>query len=244
METRISDTHTHILPGVDDGSPDMDTSMRMVDVAYEEGTRRLFLTPHYMSGHNDYDPASLKSRFAEVEQEVKTHYPDLELYLGNEVFYTSGALKDLRDGLIQTMAGSRYVLVEFSPKDSFERIYQATREITNAGYRMLIAHHERYKCLEKKRDHMYRLADMGAYFQTNASALVKGEGYTPSSPSRWNKKALIDDWVSFLGSDAHDMGHRAPKVADAAAWIRHKNHESADSILWYNTQAIIDDKPI
>ena len=244
MEQRISDIHTHILPGVDDGSPDMDTSMRMVDVAYEEGTRRLFLTPHYMSSHNDYDPASLKSRFAEVEQEVKLHYPDLELYLGNEVYYTSSALKDLRDGLIQTMAGSRYVLVEFSPRDSFERIYQATREITNAGYRMLIAHHERYKCLEKKKDRMYRLADMGAYFQTNASALVKGEGHTPSSPSRWNKKALTDDWVSFLGSDAHDMGYRAPRVSEAAAWIRHKNPASADSILWHNTQAIIDDKPL
>ncbi len=244
MEQRIADIHTHILPGVDDGSPDIETSMRMVDVAYAEGTRRLFLTPHYMSGHNDYDPANLRSRFAEIEQEVKSKYPDMELYLGNEVYYTSSALQDLRDGLIQTMAGSRYVLVEFSPKDSFERIYQATREITNAGYFMLVAHLERYRCLERKKDHLYRLTDMGACFQTNASALVKGEGHTPSSPSRWNKKVVIDDWVAFLGSDAHDMGYRAPRVAEAAAWIQHKNPSSADEILWHNSQAIIDDKPL
>jgi len=244
LERKLADIHTHILPGVDDGSPDMDTSMRMVDVAYNEGTRRLFLTPHYMSGHNDYEPSSLKSRFAEVEQEVKRVYPDMELYLGCEVYYTSGVIEDLRAGLIETMAGSRYVLVEFSPKDRFEKIYQATREITNAGYRMLVAHVERYKCLEKKKDHLYRLTDMGACFQTNASALVKGDGHTPSQPSRWSKKMVTDGWINFLGSDAHDMKYRAPRVADAAEWIRHKNPAEAENILWSNVQAIIDDKPL
>lgn len=242
MEQKIADIHTHILPGVDDGSPDMETSIAMADIAYSQGTRRLFLTPHYMSGHNEYDPDSLKLRFAEAEREIRGRYPDLELYLGSEVYYTSGCLEDLRTGKIPTMAGSRYVLVEFSPKDSFEKIYQATREITNAGYLMLIAHVERYLCLEKKRDRIAKLADMGAYFQTNASAVVRGEGHTPSHVSRWNKKMVTDGMISFIGSDAHDMGYRAPRVADAAEWIRRKEPLSADSIIWGNSQAIIDDK--
>lgn len=244
MESRIADIHTHILPGVDDGSPDMETSMRMVEIAYNEGTRRLFLTPHYMSDHNDYEPGDLNAVFKEIEQETRRRYPDLELYLGNEVYYTRGTLEDLRDGKIQTMAGSRYVLVEFSPKDSFEKIYQATREITNAGYFMLIAHVERYHCMEKKRNHFERLVSMGASFQTNASALVKGEGHAPSTVSRWNRKAVMDDWISFIGSDAHDTGYRAPRVDEAASWIRRKNSSSADDLLWVNSQAIIDDKPI
>lgn len=242
MEHRIADIHTHILPGVDDGSPDMETSMAMVDIAYSQGTRRLFLTPHYMSGHNDYEPGSLKPRFAEAEQEIKRKYPALELYLGSEVYYTQGCVEDLRAGLIPTMAGSRYVLVEFSPKDSYEKIYQATREITNAGYLMLIAHVERYLCLEKKRDRIEKLADMGAYFQTNASAIVRGEGHTPSQVSRWNRKMVTDGRISFFGSDAHDMRYRAPRVAEAAEWIRRKEPSYADLILWGSSQAIIDDK--
>ncbi|MBR3124480.1 MAG: histidinol-phosphatase [Mogibacterium sp.] len=244
MESRKADIHTHILPGVDDGSPDMETSMRMIDIAYSEGIRRLFLTPHYMSGHNDYEPGTLKPRFAEIEQEAKRNYHDLELYLGNEVYYTPGTLEDLKAGKIETMAGSRYVLVEFSPRDSFEKIYQATREITNRGYFMLVAHVERYRCMEKKRDHFDRLAGMGAYFQTNASAIVKGEGHAPSTVSRWNRKVVIEDWISFLGSDAHDMKYRAPRVAEAAEWIRRKNPSSADSILWSNSQALLNDKPL
>ena len=244
MERRIADIHTHILPGVDDGSPDMDTSMRMVDTAYNEGTRRLFLTPHYMSDHNDYEPGTLKAGFAEIEQEVKRVYPDLELYLGNEVYYTRGTLQDLRAGKIETMAGSRYVLVEFSPKDSFEKIYQATREITNAGYLMLVAHVERYRCMEKRKDHFERLASMGAYFQTNASAIVRGEGHAPSTVSRWNRKVVMDDWIAFLGTDAHDMRYRAPRVAEASEWIRRKNPASAECLLWSNSQAILDDKPL
>lgn len=242
MEQRIADIHTHIMPGVDDGSPDMDTSMAMVDVAYGQGTRRLFLTPHYMCGNNDYEPESLRPRFAEIEQEIKKRYPDLELYLGSEVYYTSGCLADIRTGKIPTMAGSRYVLVEFSPKDTFEKIYQATREITNAGYLMLVAHVERYRCLEKKYDRLERLADMGAYFQTNASALVRGEGHAPSQVSRWNRKMASDGIISFLGSDAHDMRYRSPKVAEVAEWIRHKNPPAAGYILWNNSQALINDK--
>ena len=242
MDYKIADIHTHILPGVDDGAPDMDTSMQMIDVAYNEGTRRLFLTPHYMSRHNDYEPRALKPIFAEVEQEARRHYPELEIYLGTEIYYTSGVLEDLRAGLIETMADSRYVLVEFSPKDSFEKIYQAAREITNAGYRMLVAHVERYKCLERKKDRLYRLADMGVTFQTNASAIVKGEGHTPSQPSRWNRKMVTEDWISFVGTDAHDMKYRAPRIVEAASWIQNKNPASAADILWNNSQAIIDDK--
>ena len=242
MDNMTADIHTHILPGVDDGSPDMETSLAMADIAYSEGTRRLFLTPHYMSGHNDYEPESLLPRFGEVSQEIKKRHPDLELYLGSEVYYTQGCLADLRSGKIPTMAGSRYVLVEFSPKDSFEKIYQATREITNAGYLMLVAHVERYRCLERKFDRLARLADMGAYFQTNASAIVKGEGHAPSTVSRWNRKVVTEGLISFLGSDAHDMRYRAPRVAEAAEWIRHKNPSAADRILWSNSQAIINDK--
>lgn len=244
MEQRIADIHSHILPGVDDGSPDMETSLRMIRIAYEEGTRRLFLTPHYMSGRNDYEPGTLTDRFAEFEDAVRSDYPDLELYLGNEIYYSSGILQDLRDGMIETMADSRYVLVEFSPRDSFEIIYQAAREITNAGYRMLIAHVERYHCLEKKKDRLLRMEEMGVYFQTNASALVKGEGKTPSQVSRWNRKMVMDDWISFIGSDAHDARNRAPRIAGAAAWINKKNPSAAEDILWTNSQAIIDDKPL
>lgn len=244
MEFKIADIHTHILPGVDDGSPDMDTSMHMIDIAYSEGTRRLFLTPHYMSGHNDYEPESLRPRFAEIEQEVKRNYPDLELYLGSEVYYTPGVVEDLRSGKIETMAGSRYLLVEFSPRDSFGKIYQAAREITNAGYRLLVAHVERYHCLEKNRDHLDMIADMGTYFQTNASALVRGEGKAPSTVSRWNRKMVIENRITFLGSDAHDMRYRAPRVSGAAEWIRRKNPAIADRLIWINSQAIIDDRPL
>ena len=59
----LFDIHCHILPGVDDGSRDMESSLDMLRIAYEEGTRQIILTPHYMLGRNSYTYAELDERF-------------------------------------------------------------------------------------------------------------------------------------------------------------------------------------
>ena len=61
----LFDIHCHILPGVDDGSRNIETSLEMIDIAYSEGTRRIILTPHYILGHNTYTYAELDQKFDE-----------------------------------------------------------------------------------------------------------------------------------------------------------------------------------
>lgn len=234
-----TDIHTHILPGVDDGAPDIGTAMEMLAISYGENVRRLFLTPHYIRGGNQYRPEELDQIFAELSAKAKPEFPDLELYLGNEILYTAGISDDLRDGKIHTMDGSRYVLVEFMVGISYKELYEAMKEITRVRYWPIIAHVERYRCLMKKPERIQELAQMGIYFQLNAEGLLGGMF---DEDARWRRKLVKEQYISFLGSDAHNTEQRAPYMKDAVRWVRSKSVSGryADGLTTENALAIIE----
>ena len=171
--TYIADIHSHILPGVDDGAGDPETSAKLLSKAYEEGTRILFFTPHYQRGRNKYKPQDLDALYNAIAKVIGSRWPDMKLCLGNEVYYEPGIKEDLKAGLIHTMAGTRYVLVEFSRNTSVKNVFRAVREVTADGHKMIVAHVERYPALVEDRESMEKLKDMGVLFQMNAEALRK-----------------------------------------------------------------------
>ena len=213
------DIHNHILPGVDDGAENMEESLSMIDVAYKEGTRNLILTPHYERGKNRYTKEELKTRFWELCQEVEKSHPDMNLYLGNEILYTDGIVDDLKNGLIQTMNDTKYVLVEFNIRISYNELYQAIRKIINARFRPIIAHVERYRCLFKHIERIDELVSMEAYLQMNISSVYGG---FLDENARWCKKLVKEGYISFFGTDAHDLDDRAPYINDYVGWIEKK----------------------
>lgn len=213
------DIHSHILPGVDDGAQTKEESLSMIKIAYEEGTRNIMLTPHYMRGKNCYNKEELHRRFEEFQEEVYKEYPDIKLYLGNEVLYEDGIVEDLKEGLIQTMNDTKYVLVEFNIRISYTQLYQAIRSITNARFRPIIAHVERYRCLFKHIERIDELVGMEAYLQMNVSSVYGG---ILDENARWCKKLIKEEYISFLGTDAHDLEDRAPYVKDYVGWINKK----------------------
>ena len=213
------DIHSHILPGVDDGAESLDESLLMIGLAHKEGTRKIMLTPHYEKGKNRYTKPELHQKFELLQAEVQKAYPDMELYLGNEVLYTDGIVDDLKAGLIQTMNDTKYVLVEFNIRISYNELYQAIRKITNARFRPIIAHVERYRCLFKNIDRIDELVDMESYLQMNISSVYGG---LLDENARWCKKLVREGYISFFGTDAHDMDDRAPYINDYVGWIEKK----------------------
>ena len=94
----ITDIHSHIIPGVDDGSKTFEMTKNMLDIAYSEGTRGIILTPH----HNPYrwknTVETLHERYSEIRDYCEGAYPDMEIYLGNEIYYFEETLNDLESG--------------------------------------------------------------------------------------------------------------------------------------------------
>lgn len=213
------DIHSHILPGVDDGAQTKAEAMKMIEVSYTEGIRGIVLTPHYVRGKNPYSREELLRQFEEFNKEVQKQYPEMDLYLGNEILYEDGVVEDLKAGFIQTINNTKYVLVEFNVRISYDQLYEAIRKLINARFRPIIAHVERYQCLFKKKNRMDELIGMEAYFQMNISSTYGG---MLEETARWCRKLVKEEYISFFGTDAHDLEDRAPYVRDYVGWIEKK----------------------
>lgn len=236
------DIHSHMLPGVDDGAQTMEEALSMIDLSYKEGTRNLILTPHYVRGKNKCTKEELRERFEAFKTEVEKTHPDMKLYFGNEVLYEEGIIQDLKDGMIQTMNDTKYVLVEFNIRTSYSQIFEAMQKIENARFRPIIAHVERYRCLFKHIERIDELSRMEVLLQMNISSVYGG---LLDENARWCKKLVKEEYISFFGTDAHDMEERAPYINDYVSWIEKKcGLDYLERAFLTNPQKMVENKYI
>lgn len=228
MKEIYMDLHAHIIPEVDDGSESMEQSMRMIDQAYSEGVRAIIATPHYGVVNYDYDAQEAQENLRELRREVKKKYPDMNIFMGNEIYYIQGVAEELISGKAKSLANTSYVLVEFNTSIDFGVIERAVDEFTLNGYRTIIAHAERYKCLENYEEGVQELIDRGAYIQINCRSIIGGrnsgkkrkEGFHLEDRAKWCRKLLEADLVHFVSSDCHDDGRRCPMFKEAVLTMK------------------------
>jgi protein-tyrosine phosphatase len=224
------DLHTHILPGVDDGSRSMEQTVRMLQIAYDEGIRTIIATPHYIAGAKNLTPEQLKLICSQVQDEAWKIDRDMKILLGNEIYYSESVLEALQSGTALTLAGSRYVLVEFSPKETFNNIFRGLTRLTGAGYLPIIAHIERYRCLYKKEDSIVELHGLGCYLQMNCNSLLGG---ILDTEAMYHRKLIQLGLIHFLGSDCHDDQIRIPCMMKAKKRLHKRCDEGMLSKLFY-----------
>lgn len=198
-ETYI-DIHSHILPGVDDGSDGMETTLTMVDKAYQQGVRIMIATPHYRIGHRHRTVEELQRIYNQTCEKIAEKYTDFKLYLGNEIFYSDGVEEKILQGRALTLGGTRYILVEFRTDESYSRIRQALIILAREGYVPILAHGERYRNLMEKESRVKELKQMGVLLQINADSIKK------------HKRLVRKGYVDFLATDCHNLKERAPNM--------------------------------
>ena len=236
------DIHCHILPGVDDGSKNMDLSLKMLDYAYEEGIRAHILTPHYHGGYVETDRSIIDQRYRELCALEKERHPDVTLFIGHEIYYYPSVPEWIEEGRVHTLADSNYVLLEFSTRVEKRELLEAVQNLCGHGYYPVLAHVERYECLVGSPGYVGDLIDNGAYIQVNSRSFT-GEG--GMWVKRFLKKLLREEMIHFIGTDAHSMGGRKPEMADCADYIIKKcSREYAASILYGNAVNIVNNEPL
>ena len=105
------DIHTHVLPGIDDGSRDLRTSMRMLMMAYKYGTRRVIATPHFRGDRYTATPDQIYRLTEQLNENIQTvGLQDLKVYPGNEILYDSRTSRYLREGRVLGLADTTYAL--------------------------------------------------------------------------------------------------------------------------------------
>lgn len=237
------DMHIHLLPGVDDGSKSMDITKQMLVKAYNQGVRNFIATPHYISGRTHQTKEDLKSILGEVKKEAKSIVPDIQIHLGNELYYSESIISDLIEGRAATLCESDYVLVEFATNISYNELYQAMRRFLEVGYRPILAHVERYECLYKENDKLAGLISLGVYIQMNATSIMGG---FLDSRASYCRTLINQGMVHLLGSDAHGAEKRPPIMLDAVKILEKKRVPETllEQILFDNPERIIHNKYI
>lgn len=240
MYSGYMDFHSHILPGLDDGSRDMEMTCEMIKRAYEQGVRTLMATPHsYPGGRQPQGDAVLKLA-EQVQQEMAGKYPDLRILPGNEILYRESIVQELENGQVLSMNQGRYVLVEFYPSESYKRIYYGLKELVENGYFPVVAHVERVDVLFRDPDKIKELVKAGCYMQSNCEAYMGGFW---DRRSKKMMKLLENGWIHFLGSDAHDLQERAPVMADCVRKLEGKvAPERLEKLLYINPKRCLENK--
>jgi len=193
------DIHSHVLPFVDDGSPDVVSSLRLVEEAQKIGVTDLFLTPHYMKIRNYLsDYPHNREIFESFSASVREAGLSIRLHLGNEIYYTISTVKDLKSRKVVPLGESDKVLLEFSSSEEDEDIAEAIHNMKAMGYVPIIAHPERYSYLKWSDFEIIR--KMGALIQVNASSLVGRHG---TEVERTAHRLIKAGWVDFVASDIH-----------------------------------------
>jgi protein-tyrosine phosphatase len=239
--TELWDMHCHVLYGVDDGSKDVDMTKRMLDVYHKEGIENIIVTPHFNPGVWHKDKAALTERFEEVKKMVSEMYPEITLYLGSELFYdASSSPSDMDNKNIPTLAGSRYILMEFMTGISWKDMKHAVDTATTYDYIPVIAHVERFETLVGHIDRILELKDIGAYIQVNAGSIM---GKTGLGIKLFTGKLLKHRLVDFVATDAHRDEGRSPKLRDCAEYIASKyGADYAEDIFVNHPKKVVSDE--
>ena len=238
----LTDIHSHILPGVDDGAEDSRMSLSMLQTAWKEGIRTIILTPHYKPMRHNVSLKTMNRIIEELYEKCKAQEMVFKFYTGNEIYYHSEIISELDNGKACTLANSKYVLIEFNPMDEYEYLRNGIYQVIAGGYRPILAHTERYNCLLGKEERVDDLIKMGCYIQVNASSIMGGFGLVTK---QFTKKLLKQRMVHFVATDAHDRAKRAPRIFECTKFIKKKYGEEYYKTLFYsNPSSIIQNEYI
>lgn len=196
----MRDLHSHYLPGVDDGSKDIETTKNMLKNAHENGVTDIIFTPHFILDSRFMSTKSENERIiAPIIKFAKEEY-NINVFLGNEVYCNNEMLRLYNEGLISTLNNSRYLLIEIPMYSKMNNLKSLFFELISNGIIPILAHPERYTAYYNDIDFFMELRQMGVLMQMNASSLVGDYG---SKAKKMVTKLLKANLISFVGSDIH-----------------------------------------
>ena len=223
------DIHSHIIFDVDDGPKTFEDSKKLLEESYRQGVRTIISTSHRRKGMFETPEETIIANFKMVKELAELVAPDLTVLYGAEVYYTSDVADKLEKGIFPSLAGTRYVLIEFSMATPYKDIHKGLAQIL------------RYHCLENDEKKVQELINMGCYTQINSSSVLKPK-LLGDSHKFMKKRAqffLEKDLVHFVASDMHNLSQRPPFMKEAFDIVAKKYDSRRAEALFGGNQALL-----
>lgn len=227
------DLHSHLLPAVDDGSRTVEQSVKVLFEMARQGVTDVCLTPHIRSAHAEAGPPPAHARAFESLRAQAPQMP--RLHRGAEIMLERPLTRPVALARNVTLAGTRYILVEFPRLVPYETVTNALKQVLELGLLPILAHPERYSCCSVGAVRHWR--SLGARSQVDATTLL-------SSQARGQRaRQLVSEGLAdILAGDNHGDDR---SVATGAQFLRAQDgFDQVDLLVRRNPAAILEDSEL
>lgn len=232
------DIHNHLLYGIDDGSKSIEESIDILKDMEKVGYTDIILTPHYITDSSYNNPRSDNiKRLNILKEKLKEENIQINLFLGNEIFMDDDIHKLLEEDLISSLNDTNYLLIELPMSGEYSGYQEIFKYLLSLGYKVVLAHPERYISFQEDFSKVYELEEMGVYFQSNIDSLV-GK-YGPAA-EKMIIRLLKENKLVFLATDIHHKKHDYKRWNDAKKKaLQYVSYEVFDTLTRVNPSQLI-----
>lgn len=230
------DIHCHILPGIDDGSPNLEESLAMADIAIKDGVRTIVATPHIKG--EVHSPQFLQQQVAELNEVLKKRNYPLQILRGADV----SAMLPPQEIAHYTINGGKYFLLEFPHSHLPLHASDMVFAMLLAGLLPIITHPERNPSIIREPERLFSLVDAGCLVQVTAGSLTGNFGPDSRDCAAYLLKM---GQVHFLASDAHSSTHRTPVLSEGVrAATEIIGEQAAQKLVTSNPAAVLSGRSL
>jgi protein-tyrosine phosphatase len=199
-----TDIHSHLIPGIDDGSPDIETSIELVKKFIALGYKKIITTPHILWEMYPNTPEIINRGLVALREEVKNQQLDVEIHAGAEYFIDEHFAEHVKNKHPLLTIKDNLVLVEVSTMTAPFDFKEILFEMQMQNYQPVIAHPERYIYLKNNREFFDDLKTTGCYFQLNLLSLTSHYGTSVQDLAQW---LIKKEYYDYAGTDCHHLHH-------------------------------------
>ena len=229
------DIHNHIVYGVDDGSRNLDESIKMVELYKKAGFDQIIATSHYDKSRYTVDANEIKEKVSIINDEIEKRTLDFKVYPGHEIQVELDMIKKIKSGDLLTLNNSRYVLCELSFVNKPTFLKDLFYNLELEGYVPIIAHVERYPYVENNIDWVEDFINMAALIQINYSSITSNYEIT--------RELLERNMVHIIGTDSHQSEWRNPDIrAYKDEMLKIVSEERFEILSTINPAKVINDE--
>jgi protein-tyrosine phosphatase len=204
LSSLVTDMHSHLIPGIDDGAVDTVDSIELINGLHDLGYERFIATPHILWDIFKNNSATIDPAYKNLQSALAENHKNVQIKYAAEYFLDYHVDELMEDEIPLLTIKDNMVLVEFSfisaPLDLKEKLFS----LQMAGYQPVIAHPERYVYFGKGKEYYEELREAGYFLQVNLLSLT---GYYGKLPQEIAQMMVKNKFVDFLGTDLHHVRH-------------------------------------
>lgn len=204
LPSLLVDIHSHLLPGLDDGSESWDESIDLIKEFIALGYKKIITTPHIMGDFYKNTPTVIFEKLEHLRSLVKEQNLDISIEAAAEYYLDESFVAKLNSDEKLLTFGSNYLLFETSYINEPSQLFETIFLIKAKGYWPVLAHPERYTYLYNNLKKYAEIFEKGISFQINVNSL---SGYYSKTAQKIAVKLIEGNMVNFIGSDCHGKRH-------------------------------------